>query len=119
MVKTFAKAFITANFKARSFYLRISLKVMSSKSKISIEVDGSKIPVAPNGAVKSSFHSNGLVVEKHSMEAAELPEHAIVDHRLAIFTGDISVPFEFKENGNQKLVSIHPEEFSMQNHGDY
>ncbi|NEQ53192.1 MAG: helix-turn-helix transcriptional regulator [Leptolyngbya sp. SIO3F4] len=69
-------------------------------------------------SVNNSLDLNGVVVEHHFLKRGELPEHTIIDHRLAITLGERPIPFEHKENGRWKPVTLTPGSFNMQNHGD-
>lgn len=91
---------------------------MSQATKISLISNGKVIPAAPKGSVKHSLDLDGLVVEQHTLEQGELPEHIIVDHRLAITTGLSTIPFEYREHGKWNSLALRPGSFNMQNHGD-
>ncbi len=91
---------------------------MSKASKISLLKNGEIIPAAPKSSISNSLDLDGLVVEHHFLQKGELPEHTIIDHRLAITLGNSAIPFEHREKGTWKPVSLHPGSFNMQNHGD-
>lgn len=91
---------------------------MNKVSKISLLKNGKIIPAAPKSSVRNSLDLNGVIIEHHFLQKGELPEHTIVDHRLAITLGNRSIPFEHKEKGTWKPVSLNPGSFNMQNHGD-
>ncbi len=92
---------------------------MSKGSKISLLKNGEIIPSAPKSSVNNSLDFNGVIVEHHFLQKGELPEHTIIDHRLAITLGSNSIPFEHREKGTWKPLSLHPGSFNMQNHGDF
>ncbi|BFP43449.1 hypothetical protein FGF1_42940 [Flavobacteriaceae bacterium GF1] len=91
---------------------------MSKATKISLVSNGKIIPAAPKGSVKHALDLNGLIIEHHALEKGELPEHTIVDHRMAITTGPRTIPFEYREKGKWNGLSLQPGSFNMQNHGD-
>ena len=84
---------------------------MSKVSKISLLKNGKIIPAAPKSSVRNSSDLNGVIIEHHFLQKGELPEHTIVDHRLAITLGNRSIPFEHKEKGTWKPVSLNPGSF--------
>ncbi len=61
----------------------------------------------------------GIIVEWHSLEPQELPEHYVVGHGLTVSTGKRPISFGWKDGNRRREGTLNPGEFHLLTQGDF
>src|SRR5262245_48277182 len=82
---------------------------------------GTSFPAAPDASLiltSRPFRWRGIVVEWHSLDPQELPEHYVQGHGMTVNVGDRPLSFGWKDGDKRIDGTMNPGEFHLLNHGD-
>ena len=93
----------------------------SSIKLVGVE-DGKPFPLVTGNSVLSSSGTlgwRGIVVERHRLEAQEMPQHYVKGHGLMISAAKRPVVFGWKENAQWHEEQLNPSEFHLITDGGF
>jgi hypothetical protein len=83
--------------------------------------NGKRFPCAPLGSVMLSsvpFGWRGIIVERHRLEAQELPQHYVVGHGISVSTSMRPVPFGWRGANGWREGVLNPADFHLLTDGE-
>ena len=93
----------------------------ASDIKLVDVTNGKPFPCAPLGSVLLSsapFGWRGIIVERHRLEAQELPQHYVVGHGISVSTSKRPIPFGWRDGHGWREGLLNPADFHLLTDGE-